>query len=97
MPGPPRLERGLVMLLTPGCWSGMLAEGCAGGAMSVSGASKSIFSSSVKLRSSKSSACTVFIQVLQCMVKWMPVHICAVDLHASHVSCIHHSRNARLC
>ncbi|KAA6424461.1 MAG: hypothetical protein FRX49_05673 [Trebouxia sp. A1-2] len=44
--GPPRLERGLVMLLTPGCCSGMLAEGCGARAMSVSGPSRSMFSSS---------------------------------------------------
>ena len=58
-----------------------------------------MFSSSVKLRSSRSSACTVSIQVLQCMVIWMPVHIGAVGLQIreSDISCIHYSFKVGLC
>lgn len=54
VPGPPRLERGLVTLLTPG--RGSCSERGGGGATPASSASRSMLSSSVKLSSSSSSA-----------------------------------------
>ena len=55
VPGPPRLERGRVTMLTPGRGSCSAAGGGGCGATSAFSASKSMLSNSVKLSSSSSS------------------------------------------